>query len=110
MKDWNCTVSSAWCVIKHILVTLYVLFSLGYIANDLWIHFKNDELSKAINYWRTSAFTDVVKVFSKDCKSYSVTWDDNKSIDLISTACLQQNKWVGGEISAPTTPPAKMIK
>jgi hypothetical protein len=68
----------------HIVITLWLIFSAGYIVYDLW----KDGLNATYNLGRASAFTEVVSA-SQSCQPFSVG-AANANTELISIPCLEQ--------------------
>jgi len=75
-------------IILYFLVLLWIVFSLGYIINDLWSDFKNVQISQAYQRARTEIINQLIQEAEK-CQPFSV-FSGEKKIKLIKVDCLEK--------------------
>lgn len=69
------------------------MFSIAYIANDIWSDFKTEQINDALQsgYKQEVAATvnqAMAQAENKECKAFSIYTKD-KSVEVINTKCLQ---------------------
>ena len=66
---------------------VWIVFSVLYIAYDLFDWFRNWVLASAYQTWMTDGFVSVINEANKGCTGFSVTAAE-KQVTLISVECL----------------------
>lgn len=74
--------------ICHLLVFLWIVFSLTYIAWDLWGDFKNIQMFQAYEQGRADTVSILIEEAEK-CEPVQVTGRD-KQISVIGVHCLTE--------------------
>lgn len=77
-------------LIGAVLLAAWMLFSVGYILNDLWGDFKTAQLDRAYESGLTAAVNSLIKESAK-CEPIKV-FSEEKSVELISVECPQEKK------------------
>lgn len=73
-----------------ILVCVWGIFAVWYIANDQWQDFKINENQQAYQLGRSDTIKAVIDEVSK-CQQLPLSIDDKKA-NVVSIECLQQNQ------------------
>lgn len=73
--------------ILYLLVFAWVVFSIGYIINDIWGDFKNVQMLNAYEQGRAEAINQLIQEAEK-CQPVSV-FSTGKQIQLINIDCLE---------------------
>jgi len=73
--------------ILHLFVFLWIVFSITYIAWDLWSDFKNIQILNAYERGRTDTINQLIQEAEK-CQPFPV-FSAEKEIQLISMDCLE---------------------
>lgn len=73
---------------------IWILFSLAYIAFDIWDDFKKEQLSIAFQSGYQQGVSDAVsqalsQAENEKCEPFSI-YNKEKRADVINTACLKQ--------------------
>lgn len=71
--------------ILYFLVFLWIVFSVVYIVNDIWINFKNVQMGQAYEQGRADTINVLIQEAEK-CQSFSV-FSGEKEIQLIKIGC-----------------------
>lgn len=91
-------------IIGIVVVLIWSLFSIAYIANDIWTDFQKEQINSALQTGYQQGVSDMVNqaitnAENTKCEPFSI-FDKNKgkSVEVINTKCLQ---------SAPVSAPEK---
>ena len=76
--------------IAILLLTAWILFSAGYIVNDLWQDFKTKRTSAAYEQGKTEIIQGLIQEAAK-CQPFNI-FNKEQKVDLIAVQCLQQNR------------------
>lgn len=83
------------------LVSIWIIFSVAYIARDLWGHFQIEQVNRAYQQGKTDTVNAAItQAKNEKCEPFSI-YTDKEQIQLINVSCLKQ-----AEPSAPA-PSAK---
>ena len=85
----NTCCSSRSLIVAHIIAGIWIIFSIFYVANDIWQDFKQNELSKIANEAYSTAQTEIIGQLiteAEKCEPIPVRSGENQ-INLIKTDC-----------------------
>jgi len=72
------------------LVSIWIIFSVSYIAWDRWDRFKNGQMVQAYNQGKTETINAVIAQAKNDkCDAFSI-YNDKEQVQLINVSCLKQ--------------------
>lgn len=72
------------------LVSIWIIFSLVYIARDIWGHFQIEQVSRAYQQGKTDTVNAAIaQAKNEKCEPFSI-YNDKEEIQLINIKCLQQ--------------------
>jgi hypothetical protein len=69
-----------------IVVSVWIVFSLVYIAYDVWSDFKADKLAQAYQQGRVDTITSLITQAEASCDPISVS-SQTKQISVINASC-----------------------
>jgi len=81
-------------IIGMAVVLIWIIFSIAYIANDVWTDFQKEKINAALQSGYQQGVADTVdqamtQAENKECKAFSI-YNKDKSVEVISTKCLQK--------------------
>ena len=74
-------------IILHILVLLWIIFSVAYIIWDIWSDFKNVQMFQAYEQGRTDTINVLIQEAGK-CELIPI-FSGEKEIQLVNIDCLE---------------------
>ncbi|MEW5907864.1 MAG: hypothetical protein AB1643_01640 [Patescibacteria group bacterium] len=74
-------------IISHLIVLIWIIFSLIYIVYDVWSDFKSKQLNQAYQQGKIDTINTLIKE-AEQCNPLPV-FSDEKQIQLINVSCLQ---------------------
>jgi hypothetical protein len=74
-------------LILNIIFLLWLIFSLGYIINDLWSDFKVVKLNQAYQQGRIDTINELIRQ-AQTCQQFPV-FSGEKRVNLINIDCLK---------------------
>ena len=77
-------------IIFSLIISIWIIFSIAYIANDVWQDFKVNLLTRSYNQGREMAIQQIIQESDK-CQAFNI-FNGEKSVDLISIKCLQEQQ------------------
>lgn len=83
-------------IISIVIVLVWIVFSIVYIANDVWTDFQKEQINSALQSGYQQGVSDTVdqamtQAENKECKAFSI-YNKDKSVEVINTKCLQSAK------------------
>lgn len=78
-----------------VAVSVWILFSIAYIAMDIWGDFQKEQVNAALQSGYQQGVTDTVtqaitQAENAKCEPFSI-YNKDKKIDVINVTCLKQN-------------------
>lgn len=78
-----------------VAAAIWILFSIAYIANDVWMDFQNERINAALRSGYDQGVADTVsqamtQAENEKCDPFSI-YNKEKKVDVINVACLKQN-------------------
>lgn len=99
MKEWQIQKTSK----AMIALMVWWAISFIYIAYSMYMNFQYSVMQSSYMQWKTDTITELLKqAENKECQPFNV-YSQDKKIDLINVACLQQ--WQNQQVQeAPNKP------
>ncbi|MFA6096470.1 MAG: hypothetical protein WC788_02475 [Candidatus Paceibacterota bacterium] len=81
--------------VSLVAVSFWILFSVVYVAIDIWDDFKKEQLSAALQSGYQQGKTDMINAAisqakNEKCDPFSI-YNDKEQVQLISVSCLKQD-------------------
>lgn len=91
--------------IKGIILSVWVIFSVGYISWDLYSEVKLNAMKSAYTQWQTDVVTSLFKeVDAAWCQKPITVNLGAQKVDLVNMTCLQSKSWTWANAQNTTEP------